>query len=115
MEQHFRNNQANKKIFRKSQRIFLFGTEKKESKKLKNFQKLLEQISKSTQYNRAGRARTGEEMFKRKLTKNQTYLGIPAYTIPNNPSEEAVFGSDKIKEEHKTMTLQNEKVMFQNT
>ena len=46
------------------------GTEKKESKKLKPFQKLLEQFSQSPPYNRAGRARTVEEMFKRKLTKN---------------------------------------------
>ena len=28
-----------------------------------------------------------------------------------NPSEEAIFGSNKIKEQHKTMKLQNETVM----
>ena len=29
-----------------------------------------------------------------------------------NPSEEAVFGSNKMKEQHETMKLQNEKVML---
>ena len=34
----------------------------------------------------------------------------------NNPSaEEAQFRSNKIKEEHETMTLQNEEVMLKNT
>ena len=33
----------------------------------------------------------------------------------NNPSsEEAIFGSNKIKEEHETMKLQNEEVMLKN-
>ena len=30
----------------------------------------------------------------------------------NNPSEEVLFGSNKIKEEHETMKLQNEEVML---
>ena len=30
----------------------------------------------------------------------------------NNPSEEAIFESNKIKEEHKVMKLQNEEVML---
>ena len=34
----------------------------------------------------------------------------------NNPSvEEALFGSNKIKEEQETMTIQNEDVMLKNT
>ena len=61
-------------ISRKRQRILLLETEKKESKKLKTFQKLLQYISQSPQYNKAGRAKTVKEMFKRTLTKNQTYL-----------------------------------------
>ena len=48
----------------------MLEAEKKESKKLKNFQKLLEYISQSLEYNRAGRARTIKEMFKRSLSKN---------------------------------------------
>ena len=32
----------------------------------------------------------------------------------NNPSEDVIFGSNKIKEEHETMKLQNEEVMFKN-
>ena len=30
--------------------------------------------------------------------------------IPNNPSEETIFGSNKVKEQHETMKLQNEEV-----
>ena len=33
----------------------------------------------------------------------------------NNPSEEAIFEINKIKEGHETMTLQNEEVMLKNT
>ena len=33
----------------------------------------------------------------------------------NNPSEERIFGSNKIKEEHETVKLQNEEVMVKNT
>ena len=33
----------------------------------------------------------------------------------NNPSEEAIFGSNKNKEKNETMTLQNEEVMLKNT
>ena len=50
----------------------------------------------------------------RKLTKNQTYLEI-LVTYLNNPSEETIFGSNKIKEQHETEKLQNEEVMPQNT
>ena len=66
------------------QRTLLLGTEKKESKKLKTFQKLLKQISQSPQYNRAGTARTVQEMFKRKLTKikNQVDISGNTGTIP---------------------------------
>ena len=51
-------------------------------------------------------------MFKRKLTKNQVYLEIQVLYL-NNPSQEAIFGSNKIKEEHET--LQYEEVMLKNT
>ena len=33
----------------------------------------------------------------------------------NNSSEEAIFGSNKIKEEHEAMKLQNEEFMRKNT
>ena len=33
----------------------------------------------------------------------------------NNSSEEAIFASNKIKEEHGTITFQNEKVLLKNT
>ena len=42
----------------------------------------------------------------RKLPRTSyTYLDL------NNPSEETIFGSNKIKGQHETMKLQNEKVM----
>ena len=33
----------------------------------------------------------------------------------NNPSGEAMFGSNRIKKKHETMKLQNEEVMFSET
>ena len=53
-------------------------------------------------------------MFMRKLTKDHTYLEI---LVPhfNNPSEETIFGSNKIKKKHETMKLQNEEVILGNT
>ena len=48
----------------------------------------------------------------RKLTKNQALSGNTG-TL-DNPSEEAVFGNNKIKEEHGTMKLENGKVMLKN-
>ena len=40
-----------------------------------------------------------------------SYCGTYLY----NPSEEAMFESNKIKEENETMTLHNEEVMLKNT
>ena len=41
----------------------------------------------------------------------------PEILVPylNNSSEETIFGSNKIKEQHETMKLQNEEVMLRNT
>ena len=33
----------------------------------------------------------------------------------NNPSEETIFASNKIKEQYETMNLQNKEVMLRNT
>ena len=54
-----------------------------------------------------------QEMFTRELTKNYEN---PETVVPylNNPSEEAIFGSNRIKDEHETMKLQNEEVMVKN-
>ena len=54
-----------------------------------------------------------QEMLTRKLTKNQEYLETLVPYL-NNPSAEAIFGSNKIKEEHETTKLQNEEVMLKN-
>ena len=40
---------------------------------------------------------------------------MPLPYLSNPSTEEALFGSNKIKEEHETMTLQNEEVMLKNT
>ena len=62
------------------------------------------------------RAREVEEMFMmRKMPSN--YPGISGNTgsgLPclKNSSEETMFGSNKIKEQHETMKLQNEEVKF---
>ena len=53
-------------------------------------------------------------MFKRKLIKNYAYLEILVSYL-NNPSEEAILESNKIKGGHETITLQNEEVMLKNT
>ena len=53
-------------------------------------------------------------MFKRKLTKNYANLEILVPYL-NNPSEEAIFENNKIKQGHETMTRQNEEVMLKNT
>ena len=52
-----------------------------------------------------------QEMFTRKLTKNQEYLETLLPHL-NNPSEEAIFRSNEIKEGLETMKLQNEEVML---
>ena len=50
--------------------MLLLKIEKKESKTLETFQKLLELISQTLSTIRAGKARALEEMFMRELTKN---------------------------------------------
>ena len=51
-------------------------------------------------------------MFMSKLPRTSlTYLEILVPYL-NNPSEETIFGSNKIKEQHETMKLQNEEVML---
>ena len=32
----------------------------------------------------------------------------------NNPSQETIFGSNKVKKQHETMKLQNKEVMYRN-
>ena len=55
-----------------------------------------------------------EEMFlmrKQLRTKIARHMEM-LVAYQKNPSEEAVFGSNKMKEQHETMKLQNEKVML---
>ena len=92
----------------KRQWILLLEIVKKESKTLNTFQKLLEQISQSPQYNQNRQGQSSRENAQRKLPRtSQTYAEILVPYL-NNSSEETIFGSNKIKEQHKTMKLQNE-------
>ena len=59
------------------------------------------------------RACSRKDVYK-ETAKNQTYLEIPVPYL-NNPSEETTFRSNKIKEQHETMKLQNEEIMLRNT
>ena len=57
--------------------LLLLEIEKKESKTLNTFQKLLKQISQSPQYNQSRqRAKAVEEEMFMRTAKNQTYLEI---------------------------------------
>ena len=91
----------------KRQWILLQENEKKESQTLNTFQKLLEQISQSPQYNQSRQGQSSRENVQRKLPRtSQTY---PEILVPylNNSSEETIFGSNKIKGQHEKMKLQN--------
>ena len=91
----------------KRQWIFLLEFQKNESKTLNTFLKLLKEISQSSQYNRVCGIRSLEEMFMRKLPRtSQTYLEILGPYL-NKSSEGTIFGSNKIKEQHETMKVQN--------
>ena len=54
-----------------------------------------------------------QETLTRKLTKNYKYLETLVPHL-NNPFEEAIFGSNKIKEENETMKLENAEVKLKN-
>ena len=45
-------------------------------------------------------------------TANCQELASHIWTYLNNHSDETIFGSNKIKEQHETMKLQNEEVML---
>ena len=83
--------------------------EKKESKTLNTFQKLLEQISQSPQYNQSSQDQSSRENVYEE-TRYQELARDLEILVPylNNSSEETIFGSNKIREQHKTMKLQNE-------
>ena len=64
----------------------------------------------------SGRARAREEMFSDyKETDKELHVGIWKYwylIYLSNPSEETIFGSNKIKDQHEIIKLQNEEVML---
>ena len=88
--------------------------EKKESKTI--FRNYSSRLARVLSKIRAGMTRAVEETFMMKLASYQElasykYLEILVPYL-NHPSEETVFGSNKIKEQHETMKLQNEQVML---
>ena len=92
--------------------------EKKESKNLKNlfFRNYSSRLARIPSTVRTGRAGVVEEIYTYQKTDEQE-LGIYLEILvpyQNNRSEEVIFGSNKIKEEHETMKLQNEEVMLKN-
>ena len=115
MEPNFRNYDIYKlQISGKSEQVLLLEIEKKESKTLNTFQKLLEQISKSPQYNQSRQqGQSSRENVYEETAKNQVARHLEIL-VPylNNPSQETIFRSDKIKEQHETMKLQNEEIML---
>ena len=82
-------------ISRKRQWILLLEIEKKESEALNTFQKLLEWISLSPQYNQSRQGQSSRENVYEEATKN-----YPEELVPylNDSSEETIFRSNKIKE-----------------
>ena len=118
MEQTFRNYQINHKFQEKGGRNYFWKLRKKKVKKLKTFQKLLEQISQNPQYNQSRQSQSSRGNV---YEKTDQELGISGNTTgnwhtsqPNNPSEKTIFGSNKVKEQHETIKLQNEEVMHRN-
>ena len=66
---------------------------------------------------RACRARTIEGIEEGIEETGTTELGISGNTgttYQNNPSEEAIFGINRIKEQHDSVKLQNGEVMLKN-
>ena len=86
------------------------GIGKTESKKLKSFQKLLNQNSQSPQCNQSSRRRGVEEMFMR-TTHIWEYWYLKMYL----KKLYFIFRSNKIKEQHEAMKLQNEEIMLRTT
>ena len=101
MEKHFRNYQINHKFQEKGRGYNCLKLRKRKVK-------TNNQIPPNGQiphYNWSRSQSNIETMFTRKLIKNQTYLKILLLYL-NNPSEETISGSNKIKEQYETMKLQ---------
>ena len=93
----------------KRQWTLLLEIEKKENKTLNTFQKLLQQISQSPQYNQSSQGQSSKENVYEE-TRYQELARDLEILVPylNNSSDETIFGINKIKEQHETMKLQNE-------
>ena len=105
MEQHFMNYQINHEVQEKyRENIIAKNWEKGKEKTDKKFRKNSSRLARVLSTIRAGKAREVEDMFTRKLTRNQVHLEI-LVPYPNNPSEEAIFGSNRIMVQHDTMKL----------
>ena len=88
--------------------MLLLEIEKKESKSLTFFQKLLDQTSQNLQYNQSRQSQSSKENIYLRGNSDQQELDIYLeILVPhlNNPFEEVIFGSNEIKEEHEKIKL----------
>ena len=86
--------------------------EKKQSKKLKSFQKLLDELEPSSTIT-TGRARA-VQVEDSKETDQKLYLKA-LLTYLDNPSEKALSEISEIKEQHETIKLLNEEVTLRSS
>ena len=103
----FRNHQINHKLQEKdSGYYYCWKLRKKKVKHQILFRNYSSKLARTLSTIRAGRATAVEKMFMGKLTR-ASYLEMLVLYL-NNSSEETIFASNKIKEQHETMKLQNE-------
>ena len=95
MEPHFRNYQINHKFQEKGCGYYCWKSRKKKVKDETLFRNYSSRLARALSTIRAGSAVAVEKMFMRKLGNTVQYL--------NNSSEETIFGSNEIKEQHETM------------
>ena len=93
----------------KRQWILLLEIETKGSDTLNTFQKLFKQISQKIQYNQSRQGQSSRENVYEETTRNSLARDLEIM-VPylNNSSEETIFGSNKLKEQHEKLKLQNE-------
>ena len=96
MEQRFRNHQINHKFQEKDRKYYCGKLIKRKVKP--NIQPESLVLSEQTEPEHDIGNVYKQEMYTWKLTKDQKYQEtLVAYLCKNNPSEEAIFGSNKIK------------------
>ena len=78
----------------------------------------MNRLARALSTNRAGRAKAvARGNVYDETAKNYRHIWKSEILVPylNNPSKENMFGSNKTKDQHGTMKLQNEEVILRNT